>query len=182
MTLSDSLRMIVAALEDAGVPFMIAGSVASGYHGETRSTQDVDMVIDPSSEALDRFVSGLDPSRFYVGDHRRALAQRDMFNVIDMANGWKFDLIVRHDRPFSVEEFARRRPGTIEDVAVHFATAEDVVLSKLEWGKASDSTRQFDDARAVVRSAGLDRAYLELWADRLDIREELASLLDENQE
>jgi len=34
-----------------------------------------------------------------------AVQQRDMFNRIDTSTGWKVDLIVRKDRPFSVMEF-----------------------------------------------------------------------------
>ena len=32
-----------------------------------------------------------------------------MFNVIDLATGWKVDLIIRNSRAFSQEEFTRRQ-------------------------------------------------------------------------
>jgi hypothetical protein len=49
--------------------------------------------------------------RYYISPEsaREALARRSMFNVIDFDEGWKADLIVRKDRPFSIEEL-RRRP------------------------------------------------------------------------
>ena len=31
-----------------------------------------------------------------------------LFNIIDLATGWKIDLIIRKSRPFSLEEFDRR--------------------------------------------------------------------------
>jgi hypothetical protein len=36
-------------LDSSGVPFMIAGSFASTAHGMPRTTQDLDVVIDPPS-------------------------------------------------------------------------------------------------------------------------------------
>jgi hypothetical protein len=53
-----------------------------------------------------------DPDAYYVDPDtaRHALRRRSQFNVIDMATGWKADLIIRKARPFSVEELARRHP------------------------------------------------------------------------
>ena len=55
VTLSDLLAEIVQALDAAGVPHMIAGSLASTLHGEPRSTQDIDLVIDPAPDQLTTF-------------------------------------------------------------------------------------------------------------------------------
>ena len=95
-------------------------------------TRDVDMVIDPTAESIGRFVAALDRSRFYVDDAVGAVRRRDMGNVIDTETGWKVDLIVRKDRPFSREEFARRQPALIGGVELFIATAEDTVHAKLE--------------------------------------------------
>lgn len=42
------LERIVPALHSAGVPFMVAGSFASAAHGLPRSTNDLDIIIDPT--------------------------------------------------------------------------------------------------------------------------------------
>lgn len=60
-----------------------------------------------------------------------------MFNVVDHASGWKIEFIVRKERAFSREEFARRRVVEMFGVAVHVASPEDTVVAKLEWSKAS---------------------------------------------
>jgi hypothetical protein len=179
VSLAELLGSIVGGLDDAGIPHMIAGSVASTFHGEPRSTQDVDLVIDPPNRAaLDRFASRLDRDRFYVGDHRAAFAERGMFNVIDTRTGWKVDLIIRRDRPFSRAEFARRRPARIEGVDVAVASPEDVILAKLEWARLGESDRQLGDVRAVLRSLSgeLDWAHLRRWAEELGVAETLAAL------
>lgn len=101
-----------------------------------------------------------------------ALSQRGQFNVIETAHACKIDLIIRKARPFSVEEFNRRVQMDLPvgpDVSV--VTAEDSILSKLEWSKLSGgSTRQLDDAAAIVAvAASLDRAYIEHWAAQIGV-------------
>lgn len=133
MSQSDLLERIVALLQRAEIPLMLTGSLASSYYGEPRSTHDIDVVIDPTLPQLDAFLEGLG-DEYYVNEAtaRHALRHRSMFNVIDYASGWKVDLFVRRDHPFSVEEFERRRPSEVLGVSVLIASPEDVILSKLQ--------------------------------------------------
>ncbi len=84
---------------------------------------------------------------------REALASRSMFSVVDVETGWKVDLIIRKDRPFSVVEFARRAPVVFCGVTVPVTSVEDLVLAKLEWARLGASARQLDDVRPWVRVA-----------------------------
>jgi hypothetical protein len=171
------LREIATALQAAAIPHMVVGSFASSAHGVPRTTMDLDLVIAPSADALDAFVRGLDPERFYVDVDadaaRDALARRSMFNVIDMATAWKVDLIIRKDRPFSALELSRRAPRTIAEVEVPTASAEDTVIAKLEWSTLGGSERQLADIEGILRVVGsdLDLAYLERWIAELSLRE-----------
>jgi hypothetical protein len=94
---------------------------------------------------------------------------RRQFNLIDPASGFKIDLIVLKDRPFSREEFGRRRVAALTaTLAAAVASPEDSILSKLEWArKAGESGVQLADAAGVARVAGaaLDVAYIERWAE-----------------
>lgn len=171
--LGNFLGRLVSHLDAAHVSHMVAGSVASSVHGEPRSTQDIDLVVDPSPSALACLVRTLLAADFYVSEDAAILAlkARRQFNVIDLETGWKADLIVRKDRPFSASEFARRQPATVLGVQVHIATAEDVVLAKLEWAKkGGGSERQLRDVRGILDAhAELDTAYLEHWAAELGV-------------
>jgi len=171
LTLSELLADIVRALDAAEIGHMVAGSLASTHHGEPRSTQDIDLVIDPTEPALTAFVQSLDRKRFYVGDARGAFERRDQFNVIDLTTGWKVDLIIRKDRDFSRSEFARRQPVVIAQVRTAVATAEDTILAKLEWARAGGSDRQRRDVIAMlaVQRDNLDTAYLDSWAETLGV-------------
>ena len=150
---------------------MVTGSFASSVHGEPRATQDLDLVIDPTPSSLNRFLDQLADDRFYFSHEAAsdAMKQRGMFNIIEFGTGWKIDLIIRKNRPFSIEEFARRRMSLIDSQTLSMASPEDVVLAKLEWAKSGGSTRQLDDVKSILRTLGhdLDRAYIERWADEL---------------
>ncbi|HLF40199.1 MAG TPA: hypothetical protein VI854_01865 [Acidimicrobiia bacterium] len=181
MTLGELLAEIVRGLDAAGIPHMVAGSIASTHHGEPRSTQDVDLVIDPTESSLDTFVTGLDRDRFYVGDASGAFERRDQFNVIDVTTGWKVDLIICRDRPFSRVEFDRRTPVVIAGVRTAVATVEDTILTKLEWARAGGSERQRRDVVAMltVQRGRIDTGYLRQWAAALAVRDELDAVMAE---
>jgi hypothetical protein len=100
----DVLRRVAGRLDAAGIPHIVVGSFASSYHGVPRSTHDLDIVIDPTLESLGVFIASLPPNAYYADLDMAldALRRRSQFNVIDLGTGWKVDLIVRKNRPFSV--------------------------------------------------------------------------------
>ena len=177
MSLRDAFRNVRDALEDAGVPYMVTGSVASSIHGVPRATQDIDIVIEPTREQLvmlmQRFVEPTYDAD--VDDALDALRRRSMFSVIDRRGIWKIDFIIRKPRPFSKKEFNRRRKIEILDISVYAATPEDVLLAKLEWAKLGESERQIRDAAGIIEIQGesLDHEYVARWAAALDIEDQL---------
>jgi hypothetical protein len=171
-----ALAVVVRALDGLAIPYMVTGSVASSYHGRPRSTHDADIVIDPTARQLDLFLDQLEAEGFYVNPDgaREAFRLRHSFNAIDVEHASKIDLIVRKNRPFSHEELRRRQRVRVsfgEDVAI--VTAEDAVLSKLEWARRSgDSERQLRDAAGVLElNPSIDRAYIERWASDLGVED-----------
>jgi hypothetical protein len=172
----EALFALVRTLDGLGIPHMVTGSVASSYHGRPRSTHDADVIIDPAPEQLDALVRSLLDAGFYVDGERArdALRRRLQFNAIQTQSAFKIDLIIRKDRPFSREELERRQPAELSPgTRVALASAEDTILSKLEWAKkAGRSERQIEDAAGVLMvNPGIDRAYVERWASELGILE-----------
>ena len=94
-----------------------------------------------------------------------------MFNVIDRKTGWKVDLIIRQDRPYSVEEFQRRGRREVIGIEVEVVSPEDAILSKLEWAKAGGSERQYRDALGIasIQWSDLDWEYMKKWAPILGV-------------
>ena len=176
--ISELLGRVAQLLDAAEIPFMLAGSFASTAHGLPRSTQDLDLVIDPASEsALEALLASTHADQYYVDADaaREAYRRRSMFNVIDLASGWKVDLIVRKNRLFSRDEFGRRLKMSILGVPVFVASPEDTIVAKLEWSKlAGGSQRQRRDVAGIVATIGpaLDHAYVERWVRDLDLADE----------
>jgi hypothetical protein len=177
------LRRLVGALDQSGVPFMVAGSFASTTHGLPRTTQDLDIVIDPPDpSALEALLRALPTDLYYldVASARDALRHRAMFNVVDLGSGWKIDFILRKNRAFSREEFSRRQAIELLGVPVYVASPEDTIVAKLEWSQMSGgSERQRRDVAGVLATTGnaLDRAYVERWVRDLGLTEEWALAL-----
>ena len=142
---------------------MLTGSFASVFYGSPRSTQDIDLVISATKNQLRQFVATLPNGEYYsdLGAVLEAHRHESMFNIIDMRTNWKIDMIVRKSRAFSREEFGRRQPVSLEGVPLFVASAEDVILSKLEWSKLAQSQRQIEDAAGIlkIRTDSLDRSY-----------------------
>ena len=176
MSFSEVLRRVSTALDHAGIAYMLTGSFASVYYGSPRSTQDIDFVIEATSAQVRSFTESL-PSREYYADTDAALEaqnRQSMFNIIDLRTGWKVDLIIRKTRAFSQEEFSRRQRVTVEGTPLFVASAEDVVLAKLEWSRLAQSRRQIEDAAGIlkIRGASLDRPYLDKWILDLQLTNE----------
>ena len=56
MNIEDCFLVVVDALEELAIPYMIVGSFSSSYYGIPRSTQDADFVIELGS-TIDRRTS-----------------------------------------------------------------------------------------------------------------------------
>jgi hypothetical protein len=181
VTFGELLALVIGLLERSGIPYMVTGSLASSYHGEPRATRDADIVIDPSREALDQLTAGLQGIGFYVDRDvaREALADRSQFNAIG-TDASKVDFMIRRDRPFSVEEFRRRQQADLLGTPGFVATAEDVILAKLEWANATGSDRQLDDVAGILAIASeLDLSYIDRWAATLGLEDALSAVRDE---
>jgi hypothetical protein len=176
MSVPAVFQRITAALDQAGIPYMLSGSFAGSYYGTPRSTQDVDLVVEATPAQLRALVQGLSSDEYYVDLDAALEAHRrqSLFNVIDLATGWKIDLIIRKSRAFSQEEFRRRQRIQLQDLTLFVASAEDVIISKLEWSKLAHSHRQIEDVAGILRMrwASLDHSYLEKWICELGLKME----------
>jgi hypothetical protein len=120
VSLADFVGRLSGVLDAAGIPHMFTGSFASTFHGISRTTQAVDIVVSVDAVSLARLLASLPDDAYYVSEDaaRDALRRRSQFNVIDLATGWKADLIVQKMRPFSQEELRRRERRTALGVDV----------------------------------------------------------------
>ncbi|MCX6544369.1 MAG: hypothetical protein NTV05_08135 [Acidobacteria bacterium] len=186
-TITDVLLQVINVLDELDVEYVLVGSVASSARGFPRSTNDADIVADLRPEHTDRLVASLG-GEFYIdpGAVARAVVGHRSFNAIHHASGFKVDVFVPPPDGFGRQQLARRSQEHLDPAgpqAVFVATAEDVVLSKLDWYRASDgmSDRQWHDLVGVIKvqAPTIDLAYLRQWAARLGLTELLDRALAE---
>jgi hypothetical protein len=171
MSLSDVFGRITAALDGAAIAYMVCGSSASTYHGIPRSTRDIDIIISANPSQIRAFASALPSDKYYVELDAALEAHKhgSMFNVIDNATGWKIDLIMLKSDAFGREEFQRRKKVSFDGVSLFMMTAEDTIVSKLQWSKIGGSHRQLEDVAGILKVQGesLDYLYLKKWIKEL---------------
>jgi hypothetical protein len=165
------LKIIGTRLTSADIPYMLTGSLAMSMYAEPRMTRDIDIVIEYGPEDSPR-IARLFEDISYVdeGMIREAARHEGMFNILH--NEWiiKADFIARKSGAYRELEFSRRRGVDVEGVRISIVSPEDLILSKLEWAKASSSELQMRDVQSIAASVvDLDLAYLQEWAEKLGL-------------
>lgn len=152
---------------------MLTGSYGCSAYGMGRASQDIDLVIAAGGTQIKKLLEQLSQNSFYAESNAalEACRRKSMFNAIDNITVIKVDFIFRKDRNFSQEEFRRRKTALVQGVQLSVATAEDIVISKLEWAKIGESGRQIEDVVGILKIQGtnLDRPYIEKWVQELDL-------------
>ena len=185
--LLSALMPVLKVLRDLGVRHYVGGSLASSAHGISRASVDADVVAELQPGHVAPFVSALGAT-YYVPEQRLrdAVLRRGSFNLIHLETMMKVDVFVAKDRPFEHRalERAREQAATAAGSStIPLATAEDVVLAKLEWfrrgGETSD--RQWGDVLGVLRASGtrLDRRYLDEGSRELGVADLLERAIRE---
>ena len=168
---------VTGVLEELGVAYVISGSMASTAYGRVRSTMDVDIVADLQPPQVDGLVQALE-SDFYVDAEsaRDAIERRGSFNLIHLETMFKVDVFIPKDRSFDRQQLARGEKqmiGEEAEQAAYVASAEDVILAKLDWYRLGGevSERQWRDVLGILEVSGerLDEGYLRRWAAALGV-------------
>jgi hypothetical protein len=173
MSIAKVFRNITNALDSANIPYMLTGSFASNLYGTGRSTQDIDLVVAAMPDQM-QILAGSFQNTDYYFDLPQAIdaaRQRSMFNILDMEYGWKIDLIFLKPGAYHQAAFRRKVPAEMEGVPIFAATAEDLILAKLDWARMGESVRQIQDVAGVlkVQKNKVDLAYIEKWVQELGL-------------
>jgi hypothetical protein len=168
----DILRHTVDALERLEVPYLIVGSFASIAYGESRFTQDIDVVVALEDRHVPGFVAAFPAPEFYLSESaiRDAIRTCFQFNVLHPSSGNKIDFILPGTGPWASLQMAHGRPARLlPDRDVIVAAPEDVIIGKLWYYAEGGGDRHLRDIAGILRvtGAGVDRAEVERWARQL---------------
>ena len=173
------LKLVIEALEAAGVEYMIGGAIAEWAWGEPRATQDIDLVINVPIEADGKLSKELEkrdmliPAEIILDTILEDRADIPI-NAVHMYSGLKADLYpMRQGDDLRLSAFQRRQHidygPPIGDVYVH--SPEDLILYKLIYFSLSQQTKHSRDIAAILRAKKnqIDSKYIEGWVNRLGL-------------
>lgn len=168
--LFDTLFTVIHKLDTAEIKYMITGSVAGFIWGIQRFTQDIDIVISTDNITRDIICKIFPESEYYISE--TALdnifsGKETIFNIIELENYNKIDLIALDRSEYSKVRFQNRKKVNFEKSEIWVISPEDLVLSKLNWLKSSGSEQQRNDITAIVDLIDLDTEYIGDWAKKL---------------
>jgi len=159
------LRHAVLALDRIGIPYAIVGSFASSAWGESRFTQDIDIVVDLPPHKEQQLCDAFGDPAFYLSQTavHDAVSRRGQFNVLHPASGNKIDFMIARKSEWSQAQFQRRRLVPLfPDCNAYFAAPDDVIVGKLWYFSEGGSEKHLRDIAGMLKISGelIDRQYV----------------------
>mgnify|MGYP001828071953 CR=1 FL=1 len=149
---------------------------------------DVDVLCEMSSHQVTDFLSRFEDN-FYVSESavREAVERESCFNLIHLPTSFKVDVFISRRRPFDRDRMSRATRESLavgNSVSVLMTSAEDSIISKLEWYRLGheSSERQWEDVSRLIRLLGdaADDGYLRQAAESVGVSDLLQRLMDPN--
>lgn len=185
------IRLVLEALESAGIEYLIGGAVATWVWGEPRSTLDLDLVVDIPLEAVAQLSNELKKRDMLVPAEiilDNILEDRvDLpINTIHMHSGYKADLYpIREGDELRASAFGRRRRVDLGESLgeVYLHSPEDLIIYKLWYYSISQQTKHIRDITSIVMTLGdeLDIGYIETWGMKKGLHNIWRDLIDKIQ-
>ncbi len=185
---------VVKALDEIDAPYMIIGAFAGAAFGVTRATFDIDILVDLRDKDIDALAKQFPPPRYYADPEmmRNSTQLGIMFNLIDVEEGIKADLVPLTREKDCRSAFARRIRQTFKDESgktfeAWCAQPTDIIIGKLlAWTEGhsakhpsdilnmlafsfSDlSNVHVDESTAAIEAARMGTETLAFWKDLLE--------------
>ncbi|OGZ84532.1 MAG: hypothetical protein A2599_01415 [Candidatus Staskawiczbacteria bacterium RIFOXYD1_FULL_39_28] len=181
---AELLAKIVEILEDLKIPYAITGGFAISVWGNPRSTNDIDIIVEMAEKNIKPLIKKMTAVKksIYADEDmvRDATERKGEFNFIDPDMGVKVDFFVLANNPYNKLKIKRAILRDVSGVTkAYFVSPEDLILSKLLWGKESNSWKQREDVKTVLQNSKikLDYKYIKNWAEKQGTLEILEDLL-----
>ena len=148
----DLTRRVLAALEQAGVQYVVFGGVALNLHGLPRATEDLDIFVAPERDNIERLKAGLrsvfdDPciDEITADD---LLGEYPAVRYVPPSGDFHIDILTRLGERFDFASLLSERVD-LEGVLVSIVTPETLYRMKRrtvrpkDWGDAERLARRF---------------------------------------
>lgn len=188
LDLAGFLKLVIEALNAAGVEYLIGGAIAAWAWGEPRATQDLDLVVRIPMKAINKLSKELEKRDMLISaaiildtivEDRGDIP----INAIHIYSGLKADLYpVREGDELRESAFQRREQvdygPPIGKVYIH--SPEDLILYKLMYFGLSQQSKHSRDIAAILKAKKneLELNYIEEWVARLGFSSLWKEMLD----
>ncbi len=179
LSYEEFVHQVLAALEAAGIAYLIGGAVAAWAWGEPRATLDLDLVVNIPLEAVGRLSDELKkrdmlvPAEIILDNILETRADLPI-NAIHMYSGYKADLYpLREGDVLRATAFERRRKvdlgAPLGEVYLH--SPEDLIIYKLWYYSLSQQTKHIRDITSIVTTLDdeLDHSYISSWMGKMGL-------------
>jgi hypothetical protein len=150
----DEILRVLRAFNSAGLEYVLIGATAMGFHGVVRATEDVDLMIRPTADNVERLRTAL--RAVYDDPHIDEISAADLLGDYPAVRYYPptgdlyFDVLTRLGEAVSFEGVETERKW-IDDLAVPVATPAALYRMK----KATVRAKDHQDAAALRQRFGL---------------------------
>ena len=182
------LKLVIEALNAAGVEYLIGGAIAEWAWGEPRATQDLDLVVNIPIKSVNKLSKELEkrdmliPAEIILDNILEDRADIPI-NAIHMHSGLKADLYpLREGDELRQSAFQRREQvdygSPVGKVYIH--SPEDLILYTLIYSGLSPQPKHSRDITAILKlkKNELDLDHIEQWAASLGLSSLWKEMLD----
>ncbi len=175
MKVYDLLKKISTSFNSLNIPYFVTGSIASIAYGESRFTNDIDIVADIQKEHIPDIIKYFPEEEYYISEEsmKNAIYHNFQFNIIHPTSGLKVDVVIKKKDDFDDMRFSRTNNFEMDGVGVNFAAPEDVLIMKMKYYKSGGSEKHIRDIMSMVKISNelIDFSYIELWVYKLNLKE-----------
>jgi hypothetical protein len=157
MSISDFYIRVVKALDEIGAPYMIVGAYGGTVFGITRSTNDIDILVDLQEKDCYAISEKFPLPRYYADPEmiRNSIEMGIMFNLVDTGEGARADLVPLKREPEYRFAFNRRVRETFTDpdgtsFEAWVAQPTDIIIGKLHAWSEGRSDKHPKDIFAIL--------------------------------
>jgi len=170
------ISTLARLLSENKIPYMLIGGQAVLLYGVPRLTKDIDITLGISTDRLTDVVKVCHSAKLKIlpKDYKDFVEKTFVLPVKDEITGIRVDFIFSFT-PYEQQAIERAKKVTIGNIAINFASVEDVIIHKIFAGRPRDIE---DVKNIIVKNPVIDINYIKRYLLEFDKTVEGAKFID----
>ena len=180
INLEDFVSKVIECLEESDITYVVIGTITSSYYGRSRSTTDVDILIDDTPKKIHQLENTFKKHEFELSENEISEAVAEESHCSIFLNNCPFRVDISGNySSVSSRALKNRLLLKIFTKEGYIQKAEDLIIGKLVYGKDGNS-RDYEDALSVLirQKDKLDFQYLRFFSAKEGVLGELEELIE----